>query len=356
MAGMWFGPGPWAWAQGGTCNETERVFRSPPALGTSLWLRFNKGITQPVAAKDGPRLTFYLRVALDVDLAILVSKCQTLDSKPEKSMAKNLQRGESIYVPLNRLGIDRSTESAFLHTSVLAIEPGGRSVIVDLLDNGDSAKIASSAVHRNVGVFILCIGDIDTESTLLEPLRKSVLQYFRLLLPHPALKLSSVRSKEELSEFWRRDHSGYSHVVLLGHGSEQGLEFAIGGCLGPRDLGALFAQHNASRKHFLSLCCQTGKRAFAKAFCDAFTVKVLLDRFIRFTVQSQASFYRITLAIIFLLDNRLRWLTRERKTIFRVALVFDSGQRTVYNEICDTACTYQARILASAPKICGTTS
>src|SRR5687767_1077284 len=126
-------------------------------------------------------------------------------------MARNLQVDEEVYAPLNRLNVDRTGISAFLRTKVLAVDD--RTATVDLLDNGATAAIATSALHRNVGVCIFAVGDIHTEANLIEPLRKSVLQYCRLLLPQPSLLLQSVRSTAEMRAFWHRDHALCSHVV-----------------------------------------------------------------------------------------------------------------------------------------------
>ena len=182
-------------------------------------------------------------------------------------MAKNLQVGEEVYAPLNRLGVDRTGISAFLRTTVLEVTH--RTARVDLLDNGATADIATSALHRNVGVCIFAVGDIDTELSLIEPLRKSVLQYCRLLLPPPSLLLHSIRSMSEMRTFWHRDHALCSHVVLIGHGGDDGLHFAVDGLVAPAVVGALFAEEGAVPKQFLSLCCETGKAAFARPFSNA---------------------------------------------------------------------------------------
>ena len=192
-------------------------------------------------------------------------------------MAKNLEVDEMVYVPLNRLGVDRTGISAFLRTKVLAVND--RTVTVDLLDHGQTADVASSAVHRNVGVCIFAVGDIQTESSLIEPLRKSVLQYCRLLLPEPSLFLHSIRSVAELRKFWERDHASCSHVVLVGHAGTQGLEFAVDGTVEPDRLGDLFAEHDAQPKHLLSLCCQTGRRAFAVPFSQTSKCETLAAPF-----------------------------------------------------------------------------
>ena len=115
-------------------------------------------------------------------------------------MAKRLKKDEQVYVPLVRLGIDRQTESAFLRTKVLEdVKPNERSVTVDLCNGGEAKSVATSAVHRNIGMAIYAIGDVTSEASLIEPLRKSVLHYLRLVIPSDALRARSVRSLAELS-------------------------------------------------------------------------------------------------------------------------------------------------------------
>jgi len=187
-------------------------------------------------------------------------------------MSKALKKDEQVYVPLVRLGIDRTTESAFLRTKVLEdVAPKERSATVDLLDDGKTAKVATSAVHRHVGVAIYAVGDIATEPNLIDPLRRSVLHYCRLLLPHDALRARSVRSLDELKECRTKyDYFGTSHVILIGHGSEDGLHFAVRGKISSRDLGAAFKIEGCVASTFLSLCCKTGYQSFARPFSEGY--------------------------------------------------------------------------------------
>lgn len=175
-------------------------------------------------------------------------------------------------MPLVRLGIDRQTESAFLRTKVLEdVIPSQRSVVVDLLDDGKSARVATSAVHRNVGVAVYAIGDIGSEKHLIDPLRKSVLHYLRLVLPPDALVCRSVRSVAELAECWsKHDYPGVSHVVLIGHGGQGGLSFAVDGLVDPTKIGKVFAVPGQCATTFISLCCKTGFGSFAKGFFKGF--------------------------------------------------------------------------------------
>lgn len=187
-------------------------------------------------------------------------------------MSKGLKKDEQVYVPLVRLGVDRQTESAFLRTKVLAdVQPKQRSVTVDLLDGGRTATVATSAVHRNIGVAIYAIGDIASEHSLIDPLRKSVLHYLRLVLPADALHARSVRSLAELRECWsKHDLGGVSHIILIGHGSDQGLTFAVDGEVPAEEVGKTFKVQGHVATTFISLCCRTGFADFAKNFYKGF--------------------------------------------------------------------------------------
>ena len=187
-------------------------------------------------------------------------------------MSRGLKKNEQVYVSLVRLGIDRQTESAFLRTRILAdVQPGQRSVTVDLISEGQTATIATSAVHRNIGVAIYAIGDISSEHSLIDPLRKSVLHYLRLVLPADALRARSVRSLAELRECWsNHDHGGVSHVILIGHGSDRGLTFAVDGEVSAAEVGRTFRVEGHVATTFISLCCRTGFAGFAKNCCAGF--------------------------------------------------------------------------------------
>lgn len=187
-------------------------------------------------------------------------------------MAQGLKKDEQVYVPLVKLGIERNTESAFLRTKVLKnVGRRARSVLVDLLDEGASKKVATSVVHRHIGVVIYAIGDIESEFGLIDPLRRSVLHYCRLLLPFDALRARTIRSLAELSECWlKHDHQNTSHVILIGHGSERGLHFGVGGEIDAERIGRAFAVEKNVTSAFVSLCCKTGCASFAKRFSAAF--------------------------------------------------------------------------------------
>ncbi|MBI5527216.1 MAG: hypothetical protein HY897_12845 [Deltaproteobacteria bacterium] len=115
-------------------------------------------------------------------------------------MAKNLVVGTNVHVPVSKLG-NFNSQSALYKTIVREIVD--RSVKVDV-PNGGTANVASSAVHTEVGVLIIRVGDFSTEDTLLDPMAKSLLQYSRLLLTDDTIRLLEVRSTQEVKAFWQQ--------------------------------------------------------------------------------------------------------------------------------------------------------
>jgi hypothetical protein len=179
-------------------------------------------------------------------------------------VAKSLQLDEYVFVPSHIIpGGERQPYSIY-RAKVVAIED--RKVRIVLPDGQLSALIASSKVHRDVGIAIVSIGDFSTEDTLIVPLAKSALQFFRLLLPEDHISAVRVRAIGELSEWWSKNHAAYTHIILIGHGSSTGLTFGVGGERNAATFQRRLGQHGSSAKIFLSLCCETGRRPFASEF------------------------------------------------------------------------------------------
>jgi hypothetical protein len=155
-------------------------------------------------------------------------------------------------------------ETSFYRTEVTDIER--RSVKVRLRGGAWSALIATSKVHRNVGVIIISVGDFATEATLIDPLAKSALQFARLLLPDDYLRSVRVRSITELQQWWATNHGAFTHVVLVGHGTKSGIEFGVGGVQDAASFSTCLMTPANAEKTFISLCCETGRTPFAKAF------------------------------------------------------------------------------------------
>lgn len=149
--------------------------------------------------------------------------------------------------------------SVVWRTKIVDAEPG--KVKIQLRDGTASEWIGSGLCHRNIGVLILTFGDLSTEDTLLDPLAKSVLQYCRLLVPDDQVKAYKIRSLNELSSIWNKEHANYSHVIFVGHGCRDGFCLSNDGWASPKQIETAFRKRGAQKKVFVSLCCQTGFQA-----------------------------------------------------------------------------------------------
>lgn len=174
-------------------------------------------------------------------------------------MARKLLEDEFVFVPASRFEGMEDLSSVVWRTKVVEVDPG--KVKVQLRDGNASEWIGSGLCHRNIGILILTLGDLATEDTLLDPLAKSVLQYCRLLVPDDQLKAYKIRSLIELKNIWQKEHANYSHVIFVGHGSRNGLNFASDGWATPAQLDLALKKRGAQKKVFISLCCQTGFQA-----------------------------------------------------------------------------------------------
>src|SRR3989338_8811141 len=138
-------------------------------------------------------------------------------------MATHFAEDDKIFVPTSRFPGMEGHPSAFYETRVA--EVGLRRVKVHLQAGAVSEWIGSGLCQKNIGILIFTIGDLETETGLLDPLAKSVLQYCRLLVPDDYLRSYKVRSLTELKSIWHKEQAAYSHVVIVGHGSPDGVKF-----------------------------------------------------------------------------------------------------------------------------------
>lgn len=171
--------------------------------------------------------------------------------------------GDSVYVPSLKIGLE-DEPSALKKVTVSAVK--GRSVTVSL-PNGDQRTIGSKLAHRNVSVLLFRIGDYSTETSLLDPLAKSLLQFCRLLLPDDQVKLERIRTPAEFCKIWSRDHALYSHVVLMAHGDGASLQFGDES-LSATEIADCLTGASSAQKSFISLACKSGRAAFAKPFSN----------------------------------------------------------------------------------------
>lgn len=179
-------------------------------------------------------------------------------------MASDFSVGDKVFVPSSRFPELADFPFAFYPTSVVEVE--NRSIRVNLPDQIVSKLIGAGLCHHNVAIMLIWVGDLNTESTLLDPLSKSILQFCRLLVEDSYLKFIKVRSVKELKHEWEKDQEAYSHVILLGHGSEKGIKFFYDDWVSAQSLRDTLYVRASSKKVFISLCCETGKNNFSTIF------------------------------------------------------------------------------------------
>lgn len=176
---------------------------------------------------------------------------------------------DEIYVPSKLLPDPEGAPFALRRTRVTGQRD--RKVRINIQDlAGNDIEVASRSVHGNhLGLLVLRVGDLLTEDHTLDPLSKSVLHYLRLLLEPDHVRLREVRTSIEIQRVWRELSHATSHVVLIGHGSQDAIRLLD--CTAPvrgAEFGEMLedAAPTTKPKTFLSLSCLTGRQPFAKPF------------------------------------------------------------------------------------------
>jgi hypothetical protein len=231
--------------------------------------------------------------------------------------------GEKVYVPAARLPDPDSYEHALVELKVL--EQKDRSVTVDA-KNGRTTSLGSSLVHSNaLGLLVLRVGDLFTETGVLDPLSASVHQYFRLLLPDDNVRAVDIRTLTELEAWWAAHHAWASHIVLITHGGEKGVHFlgeehpVNGADLAERLNSA--SGNSCGPKDFLALACAVGRAGFAKPFSGHRVCRSLVAPFHPVHGAAASRFAQAHFAGLFLEG-------RTRKVAFRKAAEAVRGGRT----------------------------
>ena len=194
-------------------------------------------------------------------------------------MPSGLKIGDRVFLPVARVSSTTGTHAALQRYKVVASKPEGRSIQVDLGNGTPSHWIGTSVAHLNLGIYLIRIGDFSTEDTLLDPLWKSVLQYSRLLLVDDYIRGVRVRSLEELRLGWQKEGAVYSHVVLIGHGRGDSIQFGVDGWVSAENLAQAFNSTHSEGRVFVSLCCVTGRKGFAAQFSAATLCSCLIAPF-----------------------------------------------------------------------------
>ena len=171
-------------------------------------------------------------------------------------MSQKFKVGDTVFVPSSRFKELKNWSYSLYETEIVSTEK--KSVKVKLPGGEISEFIGSSLAHSNTGVIIITIGDCQTETSLLEPLRKSVLQFSRLLLQDDNVISLFCRSIEEFKKLWDLHNCSYSYLILIGHGDKKGFEFGVNGLVGAEEFIKIIEDSSCNAKHIISLCCNTG--------------------------------------------------------------------------------------------------
>lgn len=193
-------------------------------------------------------------------------------------MARRLAVGDRVFAPRARVGYDLAAPSALDEFVVVELKAAGRSARLERHGQQVGRWVPTSALHRNIGVLIIRIGDYATEQTLLDPLAKTLLQYFRLLLTDDFVRLVALRTESELRRLWTDNHAVYSHVILVGHGRSDAISVG-GNWLPAAQLTAVLEQPGPDGKVILSTCCETGRRPFSAAVSKSGSCSALIAPF-----------------------------------------------------------------------------
>ncbi|MCS5523973.1 hypothetical protein NY551_14620 [Curtobacterium flaccumfaciens pv. oortii] len=184
-------------------------------------------------------------------------------------MSPRFKEGDRVFFPSRLLPSPDQQPHALTEAKVTATLE--RSIRVDRQnEDGEDLTVATRLVHgENLGITIFEIGDLETETSTLDPLTKSVLQYLRLLSEDGLLRKFKIRTTSELSRIWATYEVATSHVILIGHGSSDSIHFVdeedpVTGKQFARLLEK--AAKTTKPKTFISLSCQTGRHSFASAF------------------------------------------------------------------------------------------
>lgn len=178
-----------------------------------------------------------------------------------------LNAGEHVYVPTDRVTDTVETPHSLIRAQVTGVAQ--RTVTLDCPYGIGHKTVATSAVHRDVGVCVIRVGDYQTETNLLNPLTKSIIHFLRILLPDDQLGTHYIRTPAELYHIVHTYGGAFTHFVLVGHASAAGLHFAFGVREPAAVLAQTLPQHTQRRHNFITLCCHSGERAFAHAFSSS---------------------------------------------------------------------------------------
>ena len=192
-------------------------------------------------------------------------------------MATKIEIGDIVYVPISQIkNYSGLTSSSLVRGEIVSVKTG--TVTVKIYGQ-DYKSISKKHCHRDICVLLLTIGDFMTEDDLLDPLRKSALSYFRLLLSDNQIMAVKVRTLEELRIYWKKNSAAVTHVVIIGHGDMDGIMFADISennsykTITANEFMSQFQLDSVTPKTFINLSCYSGDKKFGSPassfeFCE----------------------------------------------------------------------------------------
>ena len=194
-------------------------------------------------------------------------------------MAANIELNDQVYICRNRLPVLPDQGKAFYSTTVM--ERRNRSVRIRLPDGTASEFVSTKYVHHRVGIAVIAFGDFVSETTLIDPLSKTVLQYSRLLFgDDDYVRFVKVRSDAELIELCRTNtFTPYENVAFIGHGSKNGDLCGALGNISTDRLVEILETNNPTPWDFTFLCCYLGRATFSQSFSQSTCCKSLVAPF-----------------------------------------------------------------------------
>lgn len=170
----------------------------------------------------------------------------------------NFAVGDTVLVPAQALGLS-DPPFALVEREVKQVT--GRSVRVDT-QGGASVLVGTQRVHEDFGVLLLCLGDFDTEPSLLDPMMASLHAYTSLLVPGDRVQSVKVRTVQEFTN--RAKHLGgmATHVIVVGHCDGESFLMAEGV---PLTGEAFVESFDEPKKTILSLACSSGRTAIGRS-------------------------------------------------------------------------------------------
>jgi hypothetical protein len=186
-----------------------------------------------------------------------------------------LDIGESVHVPGFLVGLGDNYPSSMVEGKIVA-RGIGFYIIDGIPGKSESFKVKCGLVQKKLYFLIVQIGDFESEDMLLDPLFDIVVSYTNILLMSENVRKIRVRSMKEFQIFWERLSPIVSNVVIIGHGSIDGLIFGNENITAKHFIDLLESGKNIKQAvQIISLCCKSGNGNFGKRvsgipFCQSF--------------------------------------------------------------------------------------